>query len=472
MCGPAFRHSGTLASSKLGKQSGDGAPVDSVNLQPVEPLGVVQKVALDLDIGAGLEGGFLVLQERPHNGTEGFDGPTTAFDLLASGVLAEPHARVEFGRALAGILCGDCRRRAKRNAALLGALPRLENPSRRATGPETQTPTGNGVVEFDSFALAVRHRDFRDIDLGQFHANPLSPGCGACSLLPHSVRAAGRTWSPGNLGSTWEDRKSLRNACNSQKTRLNPQNRGSMMEQKSAPCCSAFYSWAMRQGLADANPVVGTGRAVANSSRDRVLTDDELRSIWVALGNDHYGDVVKLLALTGQRRDEIGSLRWQEFDFHKAVISLPAERTKNGKPHDIPLSPTALTIIKNQPRLAGREYVFGIGANGYSGWSKSKEMLDQRIADNGPSLPAWRLHDLRRSVSTRMHDDLGIPPHIVEAVLNHISGHRAGVAGTYNRAVYAKEKTIALARWAEHLLAIVGGERTKVVAISKGKTRR
>jgi integrase len=235
---------------------------------------------------------------------------------------------------------------------------------------------------------------------------------------------------------------------------------------------SAFYSWAMRQGLADANPVVGTGRAVANSSRDRVLTDDELRSIWAALGNDHYGDVVKLLALTGQRRDEIGSLRWQEFDFHKAVISLPAERTKNGKPHDIPLSPTALTIIKNQPRLAGREYVFGIGANGYSGWSKSKEMLDQRIADNGTSLPAWRLHDLRRSVSTRMHDDLGIPPHIVEAVLNHISGHRAGVAGTYNRAVYVKEKTIALARWAEHLLAIVGGERSKVVAISKGKTRR
>jgi hypothetical protein len=71
-----------------------------------------------------------------------------------------------------------------------------------------------------------------------------------------------------------------------------------------------------------------------------------------------------------------------------------------------------------------------------------------------------------------MHDDLGIPPHIVEAVLNHISGHHAGVAGTYNRAVYAKEKTIALARWAEHLLAIVGGERSKVVAISKGKTRR
>jgi integrase len=218
---------------------------------------------------------------------------------------------------------------------------------------------------------------------------------------------------------------------------------------------SAFFSWSMRQGLGEANPVIGTGRAVANSSRDRVLTDDELRSIWAALGNDHYGDIVRLLALTGQRRDEIGSLRWHEVDFDKAVIALPVERTKNHKLHDIPLSAAALTIIKNQPRLTGRECVFGSGANGYSGWSKSKEALDARIADNG-AIPAWRLHDLRRTVSTRMHDDLGIAPHIVEAVLNHISGHRAGVAGTYNRATYSKEKAVALTRWAKHLLAIVG----------------
>ncbi len=227
----------------------------------------------------------------------------------------------------------------------------------------------------------------------------------------------------------------------------------------------------MRQGLADANPVIGTGRAVADSSRDRVLTDDELRLIWNALPQNDYGNIVRLLALTGQRRDEIGSLSWQEVDFHKAVISLPTERTKNGKPHDIPLSPAALAILKQQPRLVGREYIFGIGANGYSGWSKSKEMLDQRIAANGTPLPAWRLHNLRRSFSTKLHDELGIAPHIVEACLNHVSGHRAGVAGVYNRAVYGKEKTIALSRWAEHLLAIVSGAHSKVVAIAKGKAR-
>ena len=98
-------------------------------------------------------------------------------------------------------------------------------------------------------------------------------------------------------------------------------------------------------------------------------------------------------------------------------------------------------------------------------------MLDARIATKGTVSP-WRLHDLRRTVSTMIHDELGIAPHIVEAVLNHISGHRAGVAGVYNRAVYAKEKAVALARWAEHLGAIVGGERSKVVAMPKGGVRR
>jgi integrase len=232
---------------------------------------------------------------------------------------------------------------------------------------------------------------------------------------------------------------------------------------------SAFFSWAMREGLAEGNPIIGTNLAATKGARDRVLTDDELRSIWNALPENDYGNIVRLLALTGQRRDEIGSLRWREVDFDKAVIALPAERTKNGKPHDIPLSPAALAILQRQPRLAGREYVFGSGAKGYLGWSNNKSALDARIAANSTIQP-WRLHDLRRTLSTRMHE-IGVAPHIVEAVLNHVSGHKAGVAGTYNRAVYAKEKTIALARWAEHLLAIVSGERTKVVPIS-GKARR
>jgi integrase len=227
---------------------------------------------------------------------------------------------------------------------------------------------------------------------------------------------------------------------------------------------SAFFSWAMREGLAESNPVIGTNRPVTNGPRDRVLSNHELRSVWAALpDDDDYGAIVKLLALTGQRRDEIGSLRWSEIDFDKAVISLPAERTKNKKPHDVPLSPAALAILKDYHarRTPDREYVFGLGTAGYQGWSKSKEALDRRAA-----IADWRLHDLRRTVSTRMHDELDIAPHIVEAVLNHISGHRAGVAGTYNRALYSKEKAIALARWAEHLEAIVGGGCSKIIPVS------
>jgi hypothetical protein len=114
--------------------------------------------------------------------------------------------------------------------------------------------------------------------------------------------------------------------------------------------------------------------------------------------------------------------------------------------------------------------VFASGVHGYRGWANNKIALDANIASKGAISP-WRLHDLRRTVSTRMHDELGIAPHIVEAVLNHVSGHKSGVAGVYNRAVYAKEKAIALARWAEHLVSIVSGEPSKVVAISKGKAR-
>lgn len=234
---------------------------------------------------------------------------------------------------------------------------------------------------------------------------------------------------------------------------------------------SAFFGWAMREGLIEANPVIGTNRAVENSARSRVLNDSEIRKIWNSAGDDDYGTIVKLLMLTGQRRDEIGGLRRSEIDLDKALISLPAERTKNSRPHDIPLSPAALAIVEDwiQRGDDSREYVFGRGKVGYQGWSNSKEILDQRMNEAGKAIPHWTLHDLRRTTSTRMHDELGIAPHIVEAVLNHVSGHRAGVAGVYNRALYAKEKAIALARWAEHLASIIEGNRSKIVTIRGGR---
>jgi integrase len=220
---------------------------------------------------------------------------------------------------------------------------------------------------------------------------------------------------------------------------------------------SALFSWAIAEGLAEANPVVGTNKATNEITRDRVLSPDELRTVWACAGDGQYGAIIRLLILTGQRREEVGGMRWAELDLDGAIWNLPPSRTKNGLPHDVPLSETAVEILRAAPRVPDREYVFGIAAGPFQGWSKAKEALDARIvealrlAGHSNPLPAWRLHDLRRTVATRL-GDIGILPHVVETVLNHISGHRAGVAGIYNRATYAIEKREALRRWAEHLL--------------------
>jgi integrase len=219
-------------------------------------------------------------------------------------------------------------------------------------------------------------------------------------------------------------------------------------------CLSAFFAWAMKQGLIDANPILGTERR-AEGSRDRTLDADELRTVWKALGADEFGAIVQLLILTAQRREEIGSLRWSEIT--DDAIELPAERVKNGRAHTIPLSAPARCIIDTLPRRNGRDFVFGRGEGGYSGWSRSKARLDERIAEmNKGPIRGWTLHDLRRTAVTEMAE-IGIQPHVIEAVINHISGHKGGVAGIYNKATYSQEKIAALARWAEHVMALVEG---------------
>ena len=217
---------------------------------------------------------------------------------------------------------------------------------------------------------------------------------------------------------------------------------------------SAFFTWAMKEGLAEVNPVVGTHRSTDERSRDRVLTDGELAHIWSACREDDYGRIVRLLILTGQRREEVGGMLSPEVDLVRRVWRIARERTKNGLPHEVPLSEPAAALLQSQSR-SGRAQLFGEGRGPFQGWSKAKGSLEKRItAQAGTALPAWRLHDIRRTVATRLAD-LGVPPHVVEAVLNHVSGHKSGVAGIYNRALYAKEKREALDRWARHLSELV-----------------
>jgi integrase len=220
---------------------------------------------------------------------------------------------------------------------------------------------------------------------------------------------------------------------------------------------SAFFAWAWRQGLVESNPVQATNRHV-EQSRNRVLSDAELRQIWCALPVSDYGAIVKLLLLTGQRREEIGGLRWSEIDFIRSAVLFPSERTKNKRPHEVPLSDAARAILEAQPRAG--DHVFR--RNGIKNWSRSKLALDQKLLLE----PKWTLHDLRRTCATRMID-LGVQPHVVEAVLNHVGGHRAGVAGVYNRSLYATEKMQALARWATHVIEVVEGHESNVASLRR-----
>jgi integrase len=247
-------------------------------------------------------------------------------------------------------------------------------------------------------------------------------------------------------------------------------NSGAVTGNRVRTSLSTFFSWAMMYGLIEGNPVAGTARN-REHSRERVLDPVELRAIWNNLADDHYGAIVKLLALTGQRAGEIAALRWSEI--HGNTVVLPSDRTKNHRVHVVPLSAAARAILEAQPRrtnAAGRErdLIFGHGEGAFSGWSKAKGELDARItAVIGKPLPHWTPHDLRRTAATQMAE-LGVQPHVIEGVLNHVSGHRAGVAGIYNRASYEREKTIALDLWADRMMAIVEGRETNVVTLQRG----
>ena len=222
---------------------------------------------------------------------------------------------------------------------------------------------------------------------------------------------------------------------------------------------SAFFRWAIGEGLCDENPVVGTNTQAANGPRERSLSDAEAAAIWLAAPENDYGRILKLLLLTGCRRGEIGWLRWSEIDLEARTITIPKERAKNGREHVVPLSDAAMEIIKAIPRR-DRELVFGIGQGGYAGWAKGKIALDKAVGLKEP----WTLHDLRRTVRTGM-GMLGVLPHVAEAALNHLPPK---LIRTYDRNTYATEKRAALDLWANHLaVAVAKANGANVTALRK-----
>jgi integrase len=222
----------------------------------------------------------------------------------------------------------------------------------------------------------------------------------------------------------------------------------------------AFFTWCLKQGFCEINPVVGTDSPKLaephEHEHERVLSDDELAAIWRACGEDDYGRIIRLLILLGQRRQEIGGMAWSEFDLDAGTWTLPSKRAKNHRAHAMPLMPMALDIIRSIPHMASRDHLFGTrSGGGFSNWNGAKQALDK-----SSGVSAWTPHDLRRTFSTRLHDELNVAPHVVEALLNHFDGHRSGSARPYNRAKYVVQMKQALGQWEDHIRALVtGGER-------------
>jgi integrase len=228
-----------------------------------------------------------------------------------------------------------------------------------------------------------------------------------------------------------------------------------------------LFRWSVGRGIIEANPMADLPKPGEEVRRDRVLTDAEIVVVWKACEEIGwpFGPVVRLLMLTGARRDEIGALRWSEI--YDDEIRLDGARTKNGEPHSIPLAPAAVKIIDGLPRIGEGELVFTItGKTPVSGWSKAKTALDEKAtaSNKGRALPDWRLHDLRRTVATGLQR-LGTNLQVIEAVLGHVAGSRAGVVGVYQRHSFDAEKRAALNVWARHVEQIVSGKPAKVISI-------
>ena len=246
---------------------------------------------------------------------------------------------------------------------------------------------------------------------------------------------------------------------------------------------SLLFTWLLDErwpGVTN-NPCVLVSRPKRAAVRDRVLKPEELRWFWAATEQigEPFGVLLKLLLLTGCRREEVAGMRWQELSEDGTTWTIPSARTKNWREHIVPLPPLARDLLGGVKRIEGAFVFTATGKASVSSFSRVKTRLDglmlkaaqeqARAAGSDPNavgIPPWRLHDLRRTCATGMAG-IGIQPHVVEACLNHVSGAKAGVAGTYNVHSYSAEKTTALERWAAHVEGIVTGKLSNVLTFPR-----
>jgi integrase len=255
----------------------------------------------------------------------------------------------------------------------------------------------------------------------------------------------------------------------------------------------AMFNWAIEKDLLILSPTVRMKLPTKERPRDRVLTEDELRWLWSAADEIDwpFGPVAKLLLLTAQRRDEVAGMEWPELDLAKRIWVIPRHKVKNARAHEVHLSEAALAVIQSLPRIGDGLIFTTTGENAVSGVSRAKRRLDIEMVkarrrllrfpeDDGGyrnaiglpaskslpiEIPGWTLHDLRRTAATGMAR-LNFPPHVVDKLLNHVSGTIRGVAAIYNRFEYLDERRAALEAWGQYVNKLMVPAATEMAILS------
>ena len=234
-----------------------------------------------------------------------------------------------------------------------------------------------------------------------------------------------------------------------------------------------LFRWAIGRGDIALSPLTGMETPPAVKARDRHLSDAELCRVWNAAPGCHqcFGPIVRLLIATGQRREEVTGMEWSELDRSGLMWQLPGSRTKNGEPHEVPLNRLAVEAIDKLAKgdkWPRRGLVFKTSSGGpFSAHAAGKRKIDALLAaEDDDDIRGWRLHDLRRTLATGFQR-LGVRFEVTEAVLNHMSGARSGVAAVYQLHQWADEKRVALEIWADHITRVLGKiEETNVVPLA------
>jgi len=245
-----------------------------------------------------------------------------------------------------------------------------------------------------------------------------------------------------------------------------------------------LFRWALDEELIIADPTIRVRKRVRETARDRALRHDEIHLFWAGCEKVGwpFGPMFKLLLLTAQRRDEVGTMEWPEIDVDKRVWTIPRQKAKNDRTHEVHLSELALEIIGGLPRI-GKSTRFVFTTNGerpVSGFSKAKQRLDKHMMEllraelevgrdhDKAEIDGWILHDLRRTAATGMAR-LNIAPHVVDRILNHVSGTIRGVAAVYNRHAYLEERKSALETWGRYVESLVRPNSANIVPLAAAR---